>query len=179
MGKYRTIVADPPWAYKDGPWGKNSLAPGRAFLPYGVMESAEIAALPVKEMAETDAHLYMWTTQRFVTDSFDIARAWGFKPVCLLVWCKPPMPALPGTWKSTVEFVLFARRGSLKALSTIEKQWFEWPRGKHSAKPDAFLDLVEQVSPAPRLEMFARRARFGWDYWGNESLGTASMEAAV
>jgi N6-adenosine-specific RNA methylase IME4 len=44
-----------------------------------------------------------------------------------------------------------------------------------SAKPEAFLDIVEQVSPGPYLEMFARRARFGWDYWGNESLGTAAM----
>jgi N6-adenosine-specific RNA methylase IME4 len=30
-------------------------------------------------------------------------------------------------------------------------------------------------SPAPRVEMFARRARFGWDYWGDESLGTAEL----
>jgi N6-adenosine-specific RNA methylase IME4 len=58
-----------------------------------------------------------------------------------------------------------------------ETRWFEWPRAAHSAKPDAFLDLVERLSPAPRLEMFARRARFGWDYWGDQSLGTAEMAA--
>jgi N6-adenosine-specific RNA methylase IME4 len=46
----------------------------------------------------------------------------------------------------------------------------------HSAKPDGFLDVVEQVSPGPYLELFARRARFGWDYYGDESLGTAHME---
>ena len=34
----------------------------------------------------------------------------------------------------------------------------------------------EWSSNGPRL--FARRARFGWDYWGNESLGTAELEAA-
>jgi N6-adenosine-specific RNA methylase IME4 len=56
-------------------------------------------------------------------------------------------------------------------------RWFQWPRGPHSAKPEAFLDIVEQVSPGPYLEMFARRARFGWDYYGNESLGTAEVAA--
>jgi N6-adenosine-specific RNA methylase IME4 len=57
----------------------------------------------------------------------------------------------------------------------VESRWFQWPRGEHSAKPEAFLDLVESVSPAPRVELFARRARFGWDYWGNESLNTANL----
>jgi N6-adenosine-specific RNA methylase IME4 len=68
-----------------------------------------------------------------------------------------------------------AERGKLLRASS---SWFTWPRGEHSAKPDAFLDLVEQVSPGPYVELFARRARFGWDYWGNQSLGTAEMPPA-
>lgn len=56
-----------------------------------------------------------------------------------------------------------------------DTRWWTWPRGPHSRKPEAFLDLVEQQSPGPYLEMFARRARFGWDYWGDESLGTAEL----
>jgi N6-adenosine-specific RNA methylase IME4 len=40
----------------------------------------------------------------------------------------------------------------------------------HSAKPEAFYDLVESVSPGPYLELFARRQRLGWDTWGNEAL---------
>jgi N6-adenosine-specific RNA methylase IME4 len=54
-------------------------------------------------------------------------------------------------------------------------RWWEWPRGRHSEKPEAFLDIVESVSPAPRLEMFARRQRLGWDTWGNEALGHVEM----
>jgi N6-adenosine-specific RNA methylase IME4 len=54
-------------------------------------------------------------------------------------------------------------------------RWWTWPRGAHSAKPEAFLDMVEQVSPGPYLELFARRDRLGWDTWGNESLGTAEL----
>lgn len=61
--------------------------------------------------------------------------------------------------------------------SKVDTRWWSWPRGKHSAKPDAFLDIVEQVSPGPYVELFARRDRLGWDTWGNESLGTAEMAA--
>lgn len=60
---------------------------------------------------------------------------------------------------------------------TADGTWFQAPRGQHSAKPQLFLDLVERMSPGPYLEMFARRARFGWDYWGDQSLGTAEMAA--
>lgn len=63
--------------------------------------------------------------------------------------------------------------------SRCDTRWWTWPRGKHSEKPDAFYDLVEQVSPAPYVELFARRARFGWDYWGDESLGTAEMPGEI
>jgi hypothetical protein len=75
---------------------------------------------------------------------------------------------------------LNARKGTRVAppLSRAPSSWFNWKRGAHSAKPEAFLDLVEQVSPGPYVELFARRDRLGWDTWGNESLGTAEMGAA-
>jgi N6-adenosine-specific RNA methylase IME4 len=58
----------------------------------------------------------------------------------------------------------------------VDTRWFEWPRGAHSVKPEAFLDMVEEVSPAPRLELFSRRARLGWDTWGDEALhGTEAV----
>ena len=46
-----------------------------------------------------------------------------------------------------------------------------------SAKPEAFIDLVEQVSPGPYLELFARRQRLGWDTWGNEALEHVELSA--
>lgn len=58
-----------------------------------------------------------------------------------------------------------------------DTRWFRWPRGAHSAKPEAFIDMVEQVSPPPYVELFSRRHRLGWDVHGNESAGTATLEA--
>lgn len=63
--------------------------------------------------------------------------------------------------------------------ATAAGTWYEAPRGEHSAKPELFLDLIEQMSPGPYLELFARRARFGWEYAGNESLGTVEIEGVA
>jgi N6-adenosine-specific RNA methylase IME4 len=200
--RYRTIVADPPWdqgrtsnyngtGYPAGPnYEPDAPMPlGRGTLPYPTMSVEEIAALPVSDLALSDAHLYLWTTQRFLRSSFEIAETWGFAPNSTLVWCKKPSGVrLGGAFPATVEFVLFCRRGSLPMIGTADKAWWEWPRRRgapvargqrrtqfHSAKPEAFLDIVEQVSPGPYVELFARRDRLGWDTWGNESLGTTRL----
>jgi N6-adenosine-specific RNA methylase IME4 len=133
------------------------------------MSAAEIGDL--RPPADDDAHLYLWTINRYIEDAYTVARAWGFKPSTLLMWCKEPKGiGLGGTFALSSEFVLFARRGTLNANERIDRNWFTWPRSTHSRKPDAFLDLVEQVSPGPYLELFARRQRLGWDTWGNEAL---------
>lgn len=77
--------------------------------------------------------------------------------------------------------VLTARRGSLRSLRRVDSTWFNWPRmdRAHSRKPDAFLDLVESVSPGPYLEMFARRQRLGWETWGNEALNHVEIGGAT
>jgi N6-adenosine-specific RNA methylase IME4 len=152
------------------------------------MTLPEIAKLPVQNLAETDSHLYLWTTQRYLRDSFDIVVSWGFAVSATLTWCKAPMGFMGGAFRSSTEFCHFAKRGSLAHKEQAPKRWFTWPRngwtqadpaGTHSRKPEAFFDLVESVSPGPYLELFARRQRLGWDTWGNEALqhvdlGTAS-----
>jgi N6-adenosine-specific RNA methylase IME4 len=175
--KYRTIVADPPWPMPDsGKWtgrGGNWAAynGGTTKLPYETMSVPQIRGLPVDSLADDDAHLYLWTVNRWLEPSFDIVRTWGFSTSQVLTWCKAPMGiGMGGAFTQTTEHVLFARRGSLKTKTRVDSTWWQWKRGQHSAKPEAFLDLVEAVSPGPYLELFARRNRLGWDTWGNESL---------
>lgn len=178
--RYRTIVADPPWTLeigskrtfngevKLGKWNdpkqnNDSIAP----LQYPQMTVEEIAALKVP--VEKDAHCYIWTINKYIDQTYDIMREWGFKPVQLLTWAKNPMGlGMGGAFCNTTEFVLFGRRGNLSTTSRIDTTWWSWKRGRHSQKPEAFQDIVEQVSPPSYLEMFARRPRLGWDVWGNE-----------
>lgn len=176
---YRTIVADPPWHYDRT--GVTFAAPaGGKFagtgLPYGSMTVDEIASIAVADAAAPDSHLYLWTTQRYLWDAKVIAQSWGFTVSKVLTWCKAPTGfSMGGAYGNASEFALFCRRGALPTETRIPRDWWEWPRGAHSAKPEAFLDIVEQVSPGPYLEIFARRARFGWDYAGDGSLGTVTI----
>ena len=176
--KYRTIVADPPWRYKTTLPGFKRDRLGRSGVPYDTLSVDEIAALPVEALAEPDAHLYLWTTNTHLEHAWRIVRAWGFQYSTLLVWGKAPrgFAGFP-TYQVTAEYVVFARRGSLAAKDRVDRSWWEWPRAAHSVKPDAFLDLVERVSPGPYLEMFARRVRLGWDGWGNEWYENAAVPA--
>lgn len=182
--KYRTVVADPPWPMPDsgkrtgtgGNWGAYQGL--RTTLPYGSMSLDDIARLPVGDLAEPSAHLYVWTVNRHIERTYEIVRDWGFRPAQLLTWCKAPMGVgMGGAFTTTTEFVICAKRGNLRHIERVDSSWWLWKRGPHSAKPEAFLDMVERVSPGPYVELFARRDRLGWDTWGNESLGTAEFAA--
>lgn len=179
MSRYATIVADPPWDVKRGPvWGSKG-QPTRE-LPYPTMTLPEIAALPVDSLAADDAHLYVWTINAYVADTYALVRGWGFLPSTLLTWCKRPKGiGIGGAYTITTEHILFARRGKLATKQRIDSTWWQWKRqsGPHSQKPEAFLDIVESVSPGPYLEMFSRRARLGWQTWGNEALHGTGMVA--
>lgn len=172
--RYRTIVADPPWRYA------SAATKADAGKHYDTQPLGWILGLgdEVRSLSEPDAHLWLWTTNAFIEEGYDVVRAWGFRPLTLLTWCKP-QPGVGYYLRNNTEHCILASRG--KPLVPAEKgmaTWTIWPRGEHSAKPEAFYDLVEQVSPAPWLEMFSRRARLGWDTWGNEALNHVTLDAA-
>jgi N6-adenosine-specific RNA methylase IME4 len=194
--KYRTIVADPPWEYPEGfvtLLGEGPRADGarRAMqrksmpLPYPSMTLDAIKALPVEEMADRGAHLFLWTTNKWLPDAFAVAESWGFQYRQLLVWMKERHSAfVRSVAPNNCEYLLVCRRGSLPWQGSLPCNLVEigWSpndaRRKHSRKPEAFLDIVEQVSPGPYLELFARRQRLGWDTWGDEALEHVEMGVA-
>jgi len=151
-------------------------------LDYPKLSIASLCALDVRTLCDDNAHLYLWTTNAFMEEAHQVARAWGFKPKTIITWGKvyqvEPTRVSMKTgfyFRGATEHVVFAVRGSLPVRGTWPTL-FLWPRiGKHSKKPEAFIDLVEQASPGPYVELFARRHRLGWDVWGNESANTAEM----
>lgn len=170
-GRYRTIVADPPWPY-DRFMPSYTPATGRVQhrpLPYPMLSLEEIAALPVRDFADLDCRLFCWTTNRYLPDSFDVVRLWGFTYTQTIVWAKTGrlMPIGGSIAPNHAEYLIVARRGVPPLLTRLSSSVVQAPKGDHSVKPEAFLDLVEQVSPGPYLELFARRQRLGWDTWGD------------
>lgn len=171
--KYRTIVADPPWAYRQK-WAQFSTSMWKAHRvirgsdgQYGSMTVREIAELPVKEWSDDNAHLYLWTTNAFMKNAYEIAEAWGFDVKTILTWVKPGI-GMGYYYRNNTEHALFAVKGSLKTLRRDAPTAFNAPTGRHSEKPGAFYDLVESMSPGPYLDVFARSQRFNWDTYGNE-----------
>ena len=135
-----------------------------------------LRALSVQRLADNNAHLYLWTTHRFLRAAFDVMDTWGFRYTTTLTWSKRPKGIGGGTFISSSEFVLFGVRGSPPVQKKHMGTVFQWPRSNnHSQKPDHFYDLVEQLSPGPYVELFARRHRLGWDVWGDESAHTAEL----
>lgn len=166
--QYPIIYADPPWSVRRGPdWGSGG--PSK-LLPYPTMSVEEIKDLPVRTLAAKNAHLYLWVINKYVRESYSVAESWGFKPSCLLTWCKPRHGiGLGGTFIQTTEHLLFCRRGTLRAKKRIDTTWFEHGRLSHSEKPDMFRQMVVEVSgDLDRIELFARQKFTGWDAWGNE-----------
>lgn len=112
---YSTIVADPPWPHDDGwpafsPTSQGGDTVSHRVLPYSSMTLAAIGGLPVAELSAPGGHLYLWATNRYLRAAYDVAEAWGFAPVTVLVWCKPVMGQGPGgRFSITTEFVLFCR----------------------------------------------------------------------
>lgn len=170
---FRTIVADPPWSPELGGTWTARVDKGRPQRFYKTMALADIKALRVP--AADQSHLYLWAITPHVDWGFEVARAWGFEPVTMFTWRKPGLGV--GRFRCNTEHVVVARRGSRhgnpfgqggRHAQATEGTCFDWPKAAHSEKPDQFFDLVERLSPGPRLEMFARRRRLGWSAWGDE-----------
>lgn len=158
---FGTIYADPPWQYG------NQATRASTSRHYETMTVDAIAKLPIADLAATNAHLHLWTTNAFLFDAQRIIEAWGFTYKSCFVWVKKKM-GIGNYWRVSHEFLLLGVRGRCEFGAHDEMSWREFPRGKHSEKPDQVRELIERVSPAARLELFGRRACKGWTVWGNE-----------
>ena len=135
------------------------------------MKTAAIIDLLQREIIPqlaADCHLWLWATNNFLRDGFAVVDALGFRYVANLVWVKDRY-GLGQYMRGQHELCLFAVRG--RAMLPVERRVssvVDALRRDHSAKPSGAFAAFEKVSPGPRLEVFARGRRPGWDAWGNE-----------
>jgi N6-adenosine-specific RNA methylase IME4 len=197
--RYRTIVCDPPWPFSKplcvgsatgrsanstrDPWAIPSPI-RRTSLPYAVLSLTEILALPVIHLADrSGCRLFLWTPNAFVRDAFGVLAEWGFQFRQVLVWDKrgsiPWVTTNGNVASNSAEFLLVGTIGRLERRAVLPSAVIAAGVPKqHSRKPELFVDWIEQVSPGPYVELFARRHRLGWDVWGDESANTAQLGAS-
>ena len=145
--KFGTIYADPPWHYS------NAASRGAAENHYETMSTDAIAALPVARLAADEAHLHLWTTNAFLFEAERVIKAWGFTYKSCLLWIKPQI-GNGNYWRVSHEFLLLGVRGNLTFPDRTQQSWLFADRGRHSAKPNVFRKLIEQVSPSPPPRTF-------------------------
>lgn len=164
---FATIVIDPPWDWGDE-GDVNQM--GRAKPDYATMGIDDLLGLPVDRLADEDAHLYLWITNRSLPKGFQLLDRWGFRYITAITWVKPSF-GMGNYFRGQTEHVLFGVKGSQPLLRKNASTLFHAPRGPggHSSKPDEFLAFVESCSPGPYLELFSRHARPGWQQWGEGS----------
>lgn len=166
VGRFSTLVVDPPW-----PVGELSryVRPQQVGFEYPSMTADELREFGavIDGVAASDCHLYLWTTHKQLPLALELARSWGFNYECVLTWIKNG-GMTPYSFMRTTELALFCHRGNLRLLKLGEPIHLEAPRTEHSAKPEAFFELIRRVSPGPRLELFARQPHEGFQAWGNE-----------
>ena len=162
---YKCILADPPWLERGG--GKIKRG---ADKHYPLLKTHEIIETMLRAEVWTpdiNCHLWLWVTNNFLKDGLEVMKALGFRYVTNLVWVKDRV-GLGQYLRGQHELLLFGVRGRLASESRSTPSVIVAPRTKHSAKPEESFSVIESVSPGPRLEMFAREQRDGWDSFGYE-----------
>ena len=138
------------------------------------MKVEQIAALPVSDLAERDAHLWLWVTNGLLPEGLRVMQSWGFRYVTNVCWGKTTGYGLGQYVRGAHELLLFGVRGRIPYARDLEgkrvqaRSLIMAPRGRHSEKPEEARRLIELVSPGPYLELFSRKRVPGWAHWGNE-----------
>lgn len=175
MKKYNIIYADPPWSYRDKR-DKHPRLCGGASAHYPTMSIQDIKNLPVKDLADENAILFLWATFPNLQEALDVIKAWGFTYKTLgFSWIKTnknngkPFFGIGYYTKSNCEVCLIGVKGKPPKVSNSVSSVVIAPREQHSKKPDVVRDkIVELCGDLPRIELFARQSTPGWDVWGNE-----------
>lgn len=174
--RFSTILADPPWQFQNR---TGKVAPEhRRLSRYPTMTLDDICALPVADLADEPAHLYLWVPNALLPEGLEVMRAWGFDYKSNLIWRKIRKDGgsdgrgVGFYFRNVTEIILFGVRGkNARTLAPGRRQvnYLESRKREHSRKPDEQYEIIEACSPGPRLELFSRGARPGWEAWGNQA----------
>lgn len=177
--KYHTIYADPPWQFQNR---TGKVAPEHKRLTrYETMKLEEIKQLPISSVADNKCHLYLWVPNALLPEGLEVMKAWGFEYKTNIIWEKIRRDGQPDGrgvgfyFRNVTEILLFGVKGDKnRTLDPARSQvnLIRTIKREHSRKPDEIIPIIEQCSPGPYLELFARGDREGWDMWGNQAVAS-------
>lgn len=172
--RFGTILIDPPWRFTNR---TGKVAPEhRRLRRYRTMSFEEIAALPVGDLAADKSHLYLWCPNALLPEGLNILKSWGFTYKTNVVWYKirkdggPDGRGVGFYFRNVTEMLLFGVKGSFRTLAPGRRQVniIRSRKREHSRKPDEAYKIIQDCSPGPHLELFARERVADWTQWGDE-----------
>lgn len=185
--KFGVISLDPPWHFRSRAPSQNPQSVRSPQRHYPTMDLEHIAALPVRQLAKPDCHVFLWITGPLAAQGVHtkLFRAWGVRSSSLaFVWIKTQSkfdvgklrttPLFEGdlhmgngfTTRQNAELVFLGRIGSPARARADIRQVIFAPLGAHSRKPDEYFRRVRHYAHGPYLDMFAGAAREGWTSFG-------------
>ncbi len=174
--RFKTILADPPWRFINR---TGKVAPEhRRLSRYGTLTVEEICSLPVSQITEPTAHLYLWVPNALLPEGLQVMKAWGFNYKSNIVWHKLRKDGgsdgrgVGFYFRNVTELILFGTRGkNARTLAAGRRQvnYLGTRKREHSRKPDEQYEIIEACSPGPFLELFARGVRLNWTTWGDQA----------
>jgi N6-adenosine-specific RNA methylase IME4 len=174
--RFSTLLVDPPWQFANR---TGKIAPKHQRLArYGTLTLEEIKALPVQDVVASTAHLYLWCPNALLPEGLAVMKAWGFNYKSNIVWHKVRKDGgsdgrgVGFYFRNVTELVLFGIRGkNARTLAPGRRQvnLLATRKREHSRKPDEQYRIIEDCSPGPYLELFARGVRQSWTVWGNQA----------
>ncbi len=171
-----TILADPPWQFSNR---TGKMAPEHKRLNrYSTLTLPEIKEIPVALACASRCHLYLWVPNALLREGLDVLAAWGFTYKTNIVWHKvrkdggPDGRGVGFYFRNTTELVLFGTRGKLRTGDAARRQVniLKTRKREHSRKPAEMYELIQNCSPGPYLEIFARgQFSDAWHVWGDQA----------
>jgi N6-adenosine-specific RNA methylase IME4 len=169
--KYRIFYADPPWEYNAGGQqaGKDKVQMTVTDIHYPSMTIKKLCELPIKEMSEDNAVLFLWVTSPLLAECFEVIKAWGFTYKTSMIWDKVKHNV--GNYVSVRhELLLICTIGACTPdTKKLVDSVYSEERTAHSKKPEYFRKLIDELyTTGKRIELFAREVHDNWDNFGNQ-----------
>ncbi len=168
--KRRCISIDPSWWEKGG--GRIKRGADRWYKNLRVHDIIKVIYQSgVWNPDPKGCHLWLWVTNTHLANGNGafVMKALGFRQINHLTWGKvrdgKVQKGIGQYFFGASESCLFGVMGRMRALDRVPT-FFEAERGEHSVKPALAYEMMEMVSPGPRLEMFATEQRPRWKVWG-------------
>jgi len=166
--RYKLILADPPWEYDNkNTGGSNNRG---ACQKYTTMSIEDILNMSeeIKQISEKDSCLFLWATTPLLPEAFEVMKGWGYKYKTTIYWRKIMSLGMGYWFRGQVEVCLFGIKGSFKPFHCQRPNFIQTKVRNHSQKPDEMYGIIEGLDINPKIELFAREKREGWDAWGNQ-----------